>query len=289
MLKPKSDRVLKVFWSPRSALRDRRSRLHLAEREQEASSLFVRPLDPSTFRNRDDFLSAYHIAESRTTYAMGFDVPSIFHSSLAVEIGLFVKVTAGLDLSSKLPSDRRKRLREFRGLIDIAKEEDILGPDLCTVANESRLLRNVYVHYYNALYLGRRASDDLDGVRQLLADPELTGDPRIASAFRGIDLVASTVQLEEIRARVRSTPIRDMSQLLDPEQLHFFEQRARIFNKWLLRKLVIEEGLDGKEISDLFARMASRPGIFKYDRKRYDALDSLKWSCQVLEALGIFS
>jgi hypothetical protein len=209
------------------------------------------------------------LMEAATTYTYGFDVASIFYSSLSVEMGLLIRVDEKLEGVS---DEDKKRLRKLKNLIETASELKIIDEKHKEIAHSIRKLRNCYIHYYNVIHCLPVPSlpPNLPEKLTILIEK----NPKLMKEF---EFVAPKV-MKAMEALEKGKPI--CSWAASPEATEFMKERQEKYLNWYFEELE-------KNPSQVFDQLKHMGEIIypRYDQKRCDALDMIKWCFEMLKHL----
>jgi hypothetical protein len=286
-------KIRRVYWRAggfEGRLRTQRlQRVRAKETEKFARSVqgFART------RFQEESLARINFAEGVSTYVLGFYVASIFHSSLAAELALLVGVAKRREKSDSQASELPRKLRDFSKLIDTARDLGLMDEHEYQTATDIRLMRNTYVHFYNTLFLAKRARLNAalisEAVEGLSNEETLMKDKRWQIAFANLNREEVARKAAAEKAVADSIPVLDVSAFIDPDAGEFFDRRTKALVMLEMRRLVLDDGFNFDDIQELMIDRGRFMGVDKYDRKRLDALDALSWSHDLLKTLGTIS
>lgn len=208
-------------------------------------------------------------AEGISTYDLGFDVASIYYSSLSVEFSLLIRVNQEIGNNiQKFSKEKLRQLKSLKGLIKTAHELRILDGQHKNLANKIRKLRNCYVHYYNLLYFSFQEIRNLG----------ITFQEHRAEIEQLKEKFPWLQQWVEVTDKFASFPLPDISWAIGKEAIEFMKERTEEYNKWLL-----QQGVTPALYAKNLEKIGREPVIFRYDRKRCDAYNMLEWSLKILK------
>lgn len=226
--------------------------------------------------------------DSLESYRKGLDLASIQYGSLAVELGLVLRVK---QKTGSVPNT-------FGELINIASREGILtNQDFTNEARKIKELRNIYVHLQSLLhYLASSVKRELGWAENLYEHSKTI----VALPWMKNDRIMKRVLKDEKKEfdekNKMYSKLKDyMATRLRPAQEEFIKSREQEYKTFIsykyefadwslnLNKKNYEKWKKAQEISKTLAK-GDLFGL--YDITRFDAVNQLEWSFHVLQNIG---
>jgi uncharacterized protein YkuJ len=214
------------------------------------------------------------LMEAITAYEFGFDLAAIFYAALSFEMALLIKVDEKI---GDIKDEEKRKLKKLKNLIEKAYELQIIDEKHKAIAHTMRKLRNCYIHYYNAIHCLPVSSIPPKVIEKLKALIEK--NQKLMRAFESIDQKA--IEITEVLKKGK--PVCSWS--ISPEAIEFMKERREEYFNWYVDELE----KNPKQVINEIKHIGQINYPRRYDQKKFDALDMIKWDFEMLKHLKILS
>jgi translation initiation factor 2B subunit (eIF-2B alpha/beta/delta family) len=214
------------------------------------------------------------LMEAITAYEFGFDLTAIFYAALSFEMALLIKVDEKI---GDIKDEEKRKLKKLKNLIEKAYELQIIDEKHKAIAHTMRKLRNCYIHYYNAIHYLPVSSIPPKVIEKLKTLIEK--NQKLMKAFESIDQKA--IEITEVLKKGK--PVCSWS--ISPEAIEFMKERYEEYFNWYVDELE----KNPKQVINEIKHIGQINYPRRYDQKKFDALDMIKWDFEMLKHLKILS
>lgn len=214
------------------------------------------------------------LMEAITTYECIFDIPSIFYASLSFEVAIWIRTYEELDKLGKVTTKDLEQIKTLSKLIDKSYELKLIDDQHKVVSHNIRKLRNGYSHYQNTIHSLLFMNDMNSTTIQNLVMVMMKSQNQ--QYIKELEIVA--IKAQKVKDLL-GKEIRPMfAQVTNKETVEFMKERYDQYYNWLAKEI----DKNPKQIIEQLKHIGDIKYVRKYDQKRFDALDMIKWNYEML-------
>ena len=249
---------------------------HKPERKKELVSIGsqLSQLSKNDVERSDRYYPIRFFSDGVAAYYEAFNNAAVFYSGLAVELAIDLRIWQHLDNDGQWPPVGKPRRPSAAAKIGEAVELGILPDGFRARAHQLRKMRNSYIHYRNILEFevdtSERALTKIQSIHPAVVEElqrKITDQELLKVALKDL-----ATMMESASENVHDE--RGLMSLLDANQnseAHdFLKSRRESYLQWV-------------DDADTIPEHVLRLG---YGAERRDALDSVFWAAEILEALS---
>lgn len=210
------------------------------------------------------------LMDSIMNYEFIFDIGSIFYASLSFDLALWIKIYDEIILRNIAIVDIKKL--KSRELINKAYEFNIIDEGHRDIAHNIRKLRNGYSHFNNAIYSWLIAESN---TAQIFAEVA-ANDPSLIKEMKKIE--SDALRYDKSQEEIRQI----FGSIIYQETIDFMTERKNQYFTWLKEEFN-KNPKKYKEHIKHFGDIKYKGR--RYDQKRFDSLDMIKWNFDILKYL----